>query len=87
MQFQPTVGEAMRQKLPQFCSQRGEISRRFWITKCRGDLVIGGEVEKNGLWIFPVGGDLQNCGTAEAAMRDQHFFAELLAAARHNHFS
>ena len=44
-------------------------------------LLIGCKVDADFLRLFPVGGDLQDRGAAQAAMSDQHFFAELLSVA------
>jgi hypothetical protein len=37
---------------------------------------LRGQVEMDGLGFVPVGGDLQDGGTAETAMGEEHFFAE-----------
>ena len=43
--------------------------------------VFRSQVYVQRLRLVPVRGNLQNCGAAEAAMRDQHFLAKLLTVA------
>jgi hypothetical protein len=49
----------------------GGIAQRF-----NGTFETRSEIEANRLAFFPIGGDLENGGTAKAAMGEEHFFAE-----------
>src|SRR5580692_680176 len=46
----------------------------------------GGEVDADLMRLFPVRRNLQDCGAAQAAMRDQHLFAEPLSVTRGDDF-
>src|SRR5258708_39143467 len=86
MQFEPAIGQTVWKKVSKFRAQRGKRSWRVRVAKCGGDFLIGCEIDKNRLRTFPVGRDLQNCGSAETAMSNKHFLAEVLAGAGGNYF-
>ncbi len=62
-----------------------QISRCLWIAKCGGDLGCWARDRSGWAAIVPIGGNLQDRRAAQAAVRDQHLLAELLAVARCNH--
>src|ERR1700678_1871578 len=68
----------MRQELSKLSSEHVSISRSVGIAERGGDLASGNEIDQNGLRLFPVGRNLQNRGTAQSAMRDQHLLLKLL---------
>src|SRR5580704_6123218 len=78
VRVEPAVRQAMGEELSQLGSQRGEISRSGCVAKCCGHFASGREIDQDWLRVLPIGRDLQDCRAAQAAMRDQQFFAELL---------
>jgi hypothetical protein len=53
---------------------------------CR-NLAFRHKIQQDGLRLFPIRRDLQDCRSAEAAMGDQHLFPEALAIACGDDFS
>jgi hypothetical protein len=76
VEFEPAFGEAIGKKLLEGLARRGWIAVRR-IAQCfNGVVATGGEIEANRLAFLPIGGDLENGGSTEAAMGEEHFFAE-----------
>ncbi len=79
MRLQPAFGEAFGQEgLERFFGGNGG-ARAGFADGLRGS-AIRGEINLQGFAFMPVAGSLQDSGTAEAAMGEEHFFAEALAA-------
>src|SRR5271166_924347 len=86
MQFEPAVRETMGEKLSQLCPERGGIPGHLWVAKDGGYFASGREVDQDGLRLFPVRRYLQDGRAAQATVRDQHLFTEVLSHAGGNHF-
>jgi hypothetical protein len=75
VEFEPALGETIGEKFLEGFASTGEIAaagRAKW----SGGVSLGSEIESDGLALFPVGRDLKYGGTAEASVREEHFFAE-----------
>src|SRR5205807_8773793 len=79
---QPTVGEALRKKCAHFSAQGSYISWGLGIVKCRCDISARRKIHENWQRLLPVGRNLQDRWTTQAAMRDEHLFAEVLPIER-----
>ncbi len=77
MEFQPTRGEARGQEFLKGFASNGHIAR-FGSADRSGDVAIGSEVDGNEAAWIPVRRDLENGGTTKAAVREKHFFAEVV---------
>ncbi len=75
MEFEPARGETIGKKFLQGFADGGKIAVAGR-AKTGGDVALRSEIELDGLALLPVGGDLENGRTAEAAMSEEHFFAE-----------
>jgi len=75
MKFEPPRGEALGEKFLKRVAGSGEIAAAGY-AKCSGRLALGSEIETDGLTLLPVGRDLKNGRAAEAAMGEEHSFAE-----------
>src|SRR4029077_258995 len=53
--------------------------------KCRRDISARRKINKNWQRLFPVGRNLQDRRATQAAMRDEHLFAEVLPIERRQH--
>ena len=82
----PTVCEAAGDDCAELLRGCGEVAASIGVGEVREDaegfgvgggrVKVSSEVEFDGLAGMPVGGDLQDRGTAKAAVSDQHLFAE-----------
>src|SRR2546427_438929 len=75
MVFQPAFGESLWQNSLKRRSRGCHIAN-FRCANRLSDLTIGSQIDVDGLALLPIGRDLQYRRSAQAAMRDQHFFAE-----------
>src|SRR3984893_2438722 len=75
MQLQPAGGETIRKDALKGRTRRWHASH-FAVSNRRGDVAAGSEINLNRLAGTPIRGDLQDGGPAQAAMRDEHIFAE-----------
>ena len=73
--LQPAFGEALGQKfLKGFFGYGDGACARFADFLC--GVAVRGEIDLDGFAFLPVAGGLENRGTAEAAMGEEHFFAK-----------
>src|SRR5882724_2473708 len=86
MQLHPALGEARRQRSPQRGSRRGEIPTGGRLSQGTQHLARRRQIESNSLPSLPIGRDLQDCWTTQAAMCDQHLLPKSLAIQRSNNF-
>jgi hypothetical protein len=77
VKFEPTFGEAIGEELLEGFASGAEITMGG-SAEWRGSVALWRKVEGNGLPFFPVGRDLENGGSAKAAMSEKHFFAKRL---------
>ena len=75
MEFKPTLGKTVGKKLLEEFASGGEIAMRRG-AEVGGRIELRCKIEMNGAAFFPVGGDLEDRRTAQAAMREKHFFAK-----------
>lgn len=75
VEVKPAIRKAIGQKLLESFARGGFIAAGGG-AKFGGGVATRREIEMNGLGGLPVGRDLENCGAAEAAMGEEHFFAE-----------
>jgi hypothetical protein len=86
VEFEPARGETIGKKFLEGFAGGGEIAVAGR-AKRGGGISLRSEIELDGLALFPIGGDLKNGGAAEAAMGEEHFFAERnLAGGRGDNF-
>src|SRR4030088_1671216 len=85
MSVQPTARETLRKKGAHFGAQGSNISWSLGIVKCRSDISAGRKINENWQRLLPVGRNLQDCWTTQAAMRDEHLFAEVLPVERRHY--
>src|SRR5882762_8151419 len=85
MPVQPTVGETLRKKCAHFSPQGSDISWGLGIVKCRCDISAGRKINENWQRLLPVGRDLQDRWTTQAAMREEHLFPEALPIERRHY--
>src|ERR1700757_2670936 len=69
----------MRQDLAQFGTKSSERARRLGIAEGGGQVSFRSQIDLQRFRLVPVRRNLQNRGTAKAAMRDQHLLTKLLA--------
>src|SRR5580698_4551755 len=78
-------GQALRQHGAQSLAECGRIAWGAGLKQWREQIGVGGkagsEINEDRLTGMPVGRGLQNGGAAQAAMRDEHLFAEARPAA------
>src|ERR1700730_13751358 len=82
MSVQPTVGETLRKESAHFSAQGSHISWGLGIVKCRSDISTRRKINENWQRLLPVGRNLQDRRATQAAMREEHLFAELLPIER-----
>ena len=75
VEFQPTCGEALREKFLEGVAGGGEIAAGG-SAKRGGGVALGSEIELDRLAFVPVRGDLENRGAAEATMGEEHLLAK-----------
>jgi len=85
VEFEPARGEAVGEKLLESFLDSGDIAAGGCAEQ-RGGVALWRQVEMDGLAFFPVGGDLENRRAAEAAMGEEHFFAEGVFVGRGDDF-
>src|SRR6266853_6254966 len=85
MPVQPTVRETLRKKCAHFRAQGAYISWSLGIVKCRSDISAGCKINENGQRLLPVGRNLQDRWATQAAMGDEHLFAEVLPIERRDY--
>src|SRR5258708_5432628 len=85
MQIQPTIRKARRQNLSKFCAQSRDCPRRLGITEYCRQLAARCKVNFDLLRSPPIGRDLQDRRATQAAMSDQHLFAEWPPVERCDH--
>jgi len=75
VEFEPAHRQTIGKKFLEGFADGGEIAAAG-NAKRSGGVALGSEIEVDELALFPVGRDLENGGAAEAAMSEEHFFAE-----------
>src|SRR4029077_11787622 len=85
MPVQPAVGETLWKKCAHFSAQGSYISWGLGIAKCRCDIPARRKINENWQRLLPVGRNLQDRWTTQAAMRDEHLFAEPLPIERRHY--
>ena len=85
VEFQPAFCEALRKEFVERFFRYGGSAGAGFADFLRG-FTAGGEIDLQKLAFFPAAGGLQDCGTAEASMGEEHFFAEGGVACRGDDF-
>ncbi len=80
------VGKPQRKLRAQCRFCRGRIAPRMGRTQGRKQALFRRPVNADRLGQFPVGRDLQDGRSAQAAMREEHFFPKAALAAAHDHW-
>src|SRR5260370_8120081 len=80
--LEPEVCKARRQKFTEFGSQGSQRSWHLRIVETRSQFVARSDVDLDLPRFLPIRRNLQDRGTTQAAMGDQHLLAELLPVAR-----
>src|SRR6266850_2749729 len=78
MRLHPAFGEARRQRSPQRGSRGSEIPAGRRLSQGPQHLALRRQIESNSLPSLPIGRDLQDCWTTQAAMCDQHLLPKSL---------
>ena len=76
IEFDPAGSEALRQDGGEGGAGAGEIATSRGFTERRGEVAAGCEIDEDRVAGSPVGGDLEDGGSAEAAVGDEQFLAE-----------
>src|SRR5712671_92312 len=85
MEVQPTVGETLRKKFAHFSAQGSYISWGLGIVKRRSDISARRKINEDWQRLLPVGRNLQDRWTTQAAMGDEHLFVEVLPIERRHY--
>ncbi len=75
VEFKPALGKTVGKELLEDFASGGEIAMRRG-AEGGGGVKLRCKIEMNAAAFFPVGGDLEDRRTTQAAMRDKHFFAK-----------